>query len=65
MMAMMFICIELGQLADLLTVQDIKKIYEKSFSRRKFSNKEVLRLLEKRHKAREAARKSHHRTNSH
>jgi len=65
MMAMMFICIELGQLADLLTVQDIKKIYEKSFARKKFSNREVLHLLKKRHKAREAARESHHRTNSH
>jgi hypothetical protein len=65
MMGMMFICIELGELADLLTVQDIKQIYEKSFARKKFSNKEVLHLLKKRHKAREAAKISHHRANSH
>jgi len=64
MMGMMFICIELGELADLLTVQDIKQIYEKSFARKKFSNKEVLHLLKKRHQAREAAKISHHRANS-
>ena len=65
MMVMMFLCIELGQSADLLTVQDIKDIYEKSFAREKFSNKEVLHLLKKKHKARESARISHHRANSH
>jgi len=61
MMVMMFICIEFGQFADLLTVQDIKLIYEKSFARRQFSDNDVLYLLKKRHKAREAAKISHHR----
>ena len=65
MMVMMFICIEFGQFADLLTVQDIKLIYEKSFTRKQFSNNDVLQLLKNRHKAREAARISHHRVKSH
>lgn len=65
MMVMMFICIEFGQFADLLTVQDIKLIYEKSFTRKQFSNNDVLHLLKNRHKAREAARISHHRVKSH
>jgi SRSO17 transposase len=64
MMVMMFICIEFGQFADLLTVQDIKLIYEKSFARKQFSNNDVLHLLKKRHNAREAAKISHHRAKS-
>jgi SRSO17 transposase len=64
MMVMMFICIEFGQFADLLTVQDIKLIYEKSFTRKQFSNNDVLHLLKNRHKAREAAKISHHRAKS-
>jgi SRSO17 transposase len=64
MMVMMFICIEFGQFADLLTVQDIKLIYEKSFTRKQFSNNDVLLLLKKRHKARDAAKLSHHRAKS-
>jgi hypothetical protein len=65
MMMMMFVCIDFGQFADLLTVQDIKLIYEKSFARKQFSNNDVLLLLKKRHKEREAAKISHHRVNSH
>jgi SRSO17 transposase len=65
MMMMMFVCIEFGQFADLLTVQDIKLIYEKSFARKQFSNNDVLLLLKKRHKERESAKISHHRANSH
>ena len=61
MMVMMFVCIEFGQFADLLTVQDIKLIYEKSFARKQFSNNDVLLLLKKRHKDRESAKISHHR----
>jgi SRSO17 transposase len=64
MMVMMFVCIEFGQFADLLTVQDIKLIYEKSFERKQFSNNDVLHLLKTRHKARESAKKSHHRAKS-
>jgi len=47
------------------TVQDIKLIYEKSFARKQFSNNDVLLLLKKRHKERDAAKISHHRVNSH
>jgi SRSO17 transposase len=61
MMVMMFVCIEFGQFADLLTVQDIKRIYEKSFTRKQFSNSDVLHFLKTRHKARENAKISHHR----
>jgi len=55
----------LGELADLLTVQDIKKYLRKIIYKKKFSNKEVLHLLKSRYKAREAAKISHHRANSH
>jgi len=62
MMVMMFVCIEFGQFADLLTVQDIKQIYEKSFTRKQFSSNDVLHFLKKRHKDRENAKISHHRS---
>jgi SRSO17 transposase len=64
MMVLLSISIEMGQLADLMTVQDVKEVYEKSFARRRFSKTEVADLIKKKHKARMSARLSHHRANS-
>lgn len=61
MMVLLMIRRDLGKAADLLTVQDVKDIYELSFARRKYNSKEVVELIRKKHKAREFARLSHHR----
>jgi len=63
MMVLLLLRLELGEVADLLTVQDVKDIYELSFARRRFNGKEVVELIRKKHKARESARRSHHRVN--
>ena len=63
MMVLLLIQLDLGELANLLTVQDIKDIYELSFARRRFDENEVVELIKKKHKARESARLSHHRVN--
>jgi SRSO17 transposase len=64
MMALLSIVAEFGPLDDLLTVQDVKEVYEKSFARRRFSRSEVASLLRKKHRARKSAKLSHHRANS-
>lgn len=64
MMVLLSIRATFSQSADLLTLQDVKEIYEKSFARRRFSKKEVAAIIKKKHKSRMSARLSHHRANS-
>ena len=45
-----------------LTVQDVREILEVILPRRKITSKEILEIIEKKHKARLSARLSHHRS---
>ena len=55
--------IDLGKKADFLTVQDVKEIFEVIMPKRIVTDEECLQLILKKHKARESARRSHHRRN--
>jgi hypothetical protein len=63
MLYLMSLTIDLGEKADFLTVQDVKEIFEVIMPKRKVTSEELLRLLLEKHKARESARRSHHRRN--
>lgn len=47
--------------ADFLTVQDVKEILEAIMPKRTVTRQELLQLILEKHKARESARRSHHR----
>ena len=63
MLYLMSLTIDLGKKADFLTVQDVKEIFEVIMPKRHITKEETLQLLLKKHKARESARRSHHRRN--
>ena len=66
LLAMLYILtlmLDMGEKAEFLTVQDIKEILEVIMPKKKISDKELLRLILEKHKARESARRSHHRRN--
>lgn len=63
MLYLMVLSIDLGRNVDFLTVQDVKEIFEVIMPKRKVTSEELLRLLLEKHKARESARRSHHRRN--
>jgi predicted nucleic acid-binding protein len=54
---------DLGKKAELLTVQDVKEILEVILPKRVITEKEILEIIEEKHRARYSARMSHHRRN--
>ncbi len=63
MLYLMSLTIDLGKKAEFLTVQDVKEIFEVIMLKRIVTNEELLQLILEKHKARESARRSHHRRN--
>lgn len=66
LLAMLYILtlmLDMGEKAEFLTVQDVKEILEVILPRKRVSDKEMLRLIMEKHKARQSARRSHHRRN--
>lgn len=47
--------------APLLTVQDVREILEVILPKREITPQEILRLIEQKHRARDSAKRSHHR----
>ena len=47
--------------APLLTLRDVKEILEVTLPKRQFSTAEILLHIEQKHRARDSARRSHHR----
>ncbi|KAF5431784.1 SRSO17 transposase, partial [Candidatus Methanophagaceae archaeon] len=50
--------------APLLTIQDVREILEVVLPRKVVTKEKLLKRIERKHKARESARKSHHKRNS-
>ena len=50
--------------APMLTIQDVREILEVILPRRRITEKEILEIVKRKHKARESARKSHHKRKS-
>ena len=63
MLYILMLTMDLGEKADFLTVQDVKEILEVIMPKEKVTKRELLHLILKKHKARESARRSHHRRN--
>lgn len=66
MLAMLFIMemqIEWGKKAPMLTVMDVKEIFEVIMPKKEFTKEVLLDFIRQKHKARLSARKSHHRRN--
>ena len=47
--------------APMLTLQDVREILEVILPKRKITPQEILRLIEQKHRARDSAKRSHHR----
>ena len=63
MLYILMLALDMGEKAEFLTVQDVKEILEVIMPKRKVTKKELLNLILEKHKARESARRSHHRRN--
>jgi SRSO17 transposase len=63
MLYLMSLTIDMGKKAEFLTVQDVKEIFEVIMPKKIVTDEELLQLILKKHKARESARRSHHRRN--
>ena len=63
MLTILMLTIDLGKKAQLLTVQDVKEILEGILPKREITEINILNFIEGKHKARDSARKSHHRRN--
>ncbi|MCW3129895.1 MAG: hypothetical protein N2V75_07350 [Methanophagales archaeon] len=50
--------------APMLTIQDVREILEVILPRRRITKEEILEIVKRKHKARESARKSHHKRKS-
>jgi SRSO17 transposase len=61
MLAVLMMQIELKVKADMLTLQDVKDILEVIMPRREISEREILKIIKAKHKARLSAKESHHR----
>jgi SRSO17 transposase len=61
MLVILMISIRLGDKADMITVQNIKKILDVMLPRRFIGKKEILEMMEAEHKARSSSKISHHR----
>jgi SRSO17 transposase len=65
LLAMLFLLrlrIKLSDKAPMLTIEDVREILSVVLPKRAFSHAEVLELIEEKHKARAAAKKSHYRS---
>jgi SRSO17 transposase len=60
MLALLSMCIELGEDTDILTVQDIKAILEIILPRKRYSDRDLTKLINDRYKARHSAKMSHY-----
>ena len=63
MLVLLMLVIDFGKMAELLTVQDVKEILEVMLPKRVITEKEILEIIEEKHKARYSARMSHHHRN--
>jgi SRSO17 transposase len=66
MLAMLFIMdmqIKWGKKAPMLSVMDVKEIFEVIMPKKEFTKEEVVAIIEQKHRARLSAKKSHHRRN--
>jgi SRSO17 transposase len=66
LLAMLFILqmvVKWGRKAESMSVQDVKEILEVILPRKKITEKEILAIIQQKHRARLSARKSHHRRN--
>ncbi len=66
LLAMLFILlmvVKWGKKAESMSVQDVKEILEVILPRKTITEKEILAIIQQKHKARLSARKSHHRRN--
>jgi len=66
LLAMLFILlmvVKWGKKAESMSVQDVKEILEVILPRKTITKKEIIAIIQQKHKARLSARKSHHRRN--
>ena len=63
MLVLLMLVMDLGKKAELLTVQDMKEILEVILPKRLITEREILEIIEGKHRARYSARMSHHRRN--
>lgn len=63
MLVLLMLVMDLGKKAELLTVQDVKEILEVILPKRVITEREILKIIEEKHRARYSARMSHHRRN--
>lgn len=63
MLVLLMRVMDFGKMAELLTVQDVKEILEVMLPKRVITEKEILEIIEEKHKARYSARMSHHHRN--
>jgi len=61
MLALLMLNLQMGKKTDLLTVQDVKEILEVILPKKKVDENEIIKIIKEKHKARDSARKSHHR----
>ena len=61
MLAVLMMQIELKVKADMLTLQDVKDILEVIMPKREIGEKEIIKIIKAKHKARLSASESHHR----
>ena len=50
--------------APMLTIQDVREILEVILPKRRITNRDILDIIKEKHKARESARRSHHKKNN-
>ena len=63
MLTLLMMVMDLGKKAELLTVQDLKEILEVMLPKKVITERGILKIIEKKHRARYSARMSHHRRN--
>ena len=63
MLTLLMMVMDLGKKAELLTVQDVKEILVVMLPKKVIAEREILKIIEEKHRARYSARMSHHRRN--
>jgi|LGVC01.1.fsa_nt_gb SRSO17 transposase len=63
MLVLLILVMNMGKKAELLTVQDMKEILEVILPKKEITEREILKIIEEKHRARYSARMSHHRRN--
>ena len=61
MLAVLMMQVELKVKADMLTLQDVKDILEVMMPRKDIGEREILKIIKDKHRARLSASESHHR----